>query len=236
MMVLVENGRIYNRKGRDVTARFPEVKVDPSVVLVGELVILVNGFSQFHMMQKRNVDNPKEVAIRSRLYPATLVAFDVLEVQGQDFRKDPLSARRKLLENLEKAGLTNEHVFVSGFWGCPPEKVPEYLDLMRQQEAEGIIVKDLDAPYAEKRGDAWLKLKAWVEQEFDVLSHEVTENGGFVIWIENKGYRQKVVVNKRDLQQAVASGKVRRLVIRYLSEGETGALRQPHVYGLPFRP
>lgn len=121
-MVLVEDGRLINRKGRDTTNQFPEIRVGPAVVLVGEIVILQNGLSQFHMMQLRNTDNPKEVALRSKPYPATLIAFDVLEVKGQDFSKDPLSARRKLLENLEKTGLVNDHVFVADYWGCPKEK------------------------------------------------------------------------------------------------------------------
>ena len=232
-MVLAEGGRLINRKGRDVTNQFPEIRVDPTVVLVGEIVILQNGLSQFHMMQRRNTDNPKEVALRSKLYPATLIAFDVLEVKGQDFSKDPLSARRRLLENLEKTGLVNDHVFVAGYWGCPKDKVEDYLQLMRDQDAEGIIVKDLDASYEARRGQAWMKLKAWKEAEYDILRHEVTENDGFVVWISNKGREQKVVVNKVDLRNRIESGGVTRLVIRYLTEEDTGALRQAHVYGLP---
>jgi len=116
-------------------------------VLVGEIVVLLEGVSQFHMMQKRNVDNPKEVLLRSRLYPATLVAFDVLEVNGTSYVDKPLSERRKVLEDLNGSGLLNDHVYVAPYWGCPPEKVEEYLQMMRDQNAEGIIVKDLDKPY-----------------------------------------------------------------------------------------
>ena len=187
------------------------------------------------MMQKRNVDNPKEIRLRSMLYPATYVVFDVLEFNGQDYTSDPLSQRRELLENLEKSGIIKDHTFVAPFWGCPPEKVEEYLDLMRAQDAEGIIVKDLAAPYRESRGPAWMKYKAWKEAEYDILSHEITENGGFVVWIENKGYRQKVVVNKATLADGIAQGRVRRLLIRYLQEEPSGALRQPHVYGVPWK-
>ncbi len=234
MMVLIENGRMYNRKGRDVTFQFPEVHVHPTVVIVGEIVILKDGISQFELLLKRRVDNPKEVRLRSMLYPATLVAFDLLELNGQNLTGEPLSKRRSALEALEHTGALNGHVFVAGYWGCPPEKVEEYLELMRQQNAEGIMVKDLNAPYAAARGDAWLKLKAWKERDYQVLSHEITENGGFVIWIENKGYRQKVVVNKVSLADDIAKGKVQQLTIRYLDEEPSGALRQPHVYRVPW--
>jgi len=235
MMVLVENGRLYNRRLRDVTPQFPEVRVDPSLVLVGEVVILQDGLSQFHMLQKRNVDNPNEVKLRSRLYPATLVAFDVLEVNGQDLTGEPLSQRRTTLEHLEKTIAVNGSVYVAGFWGCPPEKVDDYLNLMRDQNAEGVIVKDLDSKYEPKRGHAWQKVKAWKEADYDVLRWEVTENGATVVWISNKGREQKVVVNHVGLAGDIRAGKVHRLTIRYLDEEESGALRQPHVRGVPWK-
>ncbi len=73
--------------------------MDPSVAIVGEIVILVNGLSQFHMLQKRNVDNPREVALRQTIFPATLVAFDVLEVGGHDCVQDP-----KRIKSIEYSG------------------------------------------------------------------------------------------------------------------------------------
>ncbi len=224
---------MINRRLRDVTPQFPEVKLRDDVVLVGELVILKDGVSQFHMMQRRNTDNPKEIAIRSKLMPATLVAFDVLEVQGQDFSKDPQSKRRELLQNLEKAGLTNEHVWVAGYWGCPPDKVDELLQLMRDQHCEGIIVKDTDAPYSESRGYAWQKKKAWHEADYDILRYEDTDAGGFVVWISNKGYEQKVAVNNPQYVQSIKAGKIQRVTVRYLDEEPTNALRMPHIHGLP---
>ncbi len=237
MMVLAEDGRLYNRDHRDVTYEFPEVQVHPAVVLVGEIVILVEGVSQFHLLQKRKTNNPKEIHLRSMIFPATLVAFDVLSVNGVDYQGQPLSERRKILEDLKGTGLLNGHVYVASYWGCPPEKVDEYLQMMRDQNAEGIIVKDLDAPYRgtgekSRSSRAWQKLKAWKEAHYDIQKHEITENGGFVIYIANKGYLQKVVVNSRQLADDIAKGNVKRVLIRYLDEEPgTNALRQPHVIG-----
>ncbi len=234
MMVLAETSRLYNRKLRDVTFQFPEVRVDPNLTLVGELVILRQGISQFHWLQKRNVDNPKEIRLRSIVYPATFVIFDVLEVSGQDFAKASLSERRRVMENLESTGMLNASCHVAGYWGCPPEKVQDYLNLMRDQSAEGIVVKDLDALYEPRRSRNWQKLKAWKDNDYDVQSFEVTDKGGFVVWIENKGYRQKVVVNDTNLSGQIQRGEVKRLKIRYLDEETSGALRQPHVHGVPW--
>jgi len=41
-------------------------------------------------------------------------------------------------------------------------------------------------------------------------------------------------VNKAALADTIAQGCVRRLLIRYLQEEPSGALRQPHVYGVPW--
>ena len=240
MMVLVENGRLYNRRLRDVTYQFPEVQVDPALVLVGEIVIMQDGLSQFHMLQKRNVDNPKEIRLRSMALPATLVAFDLLELNGQDVSGEPLSVRRQALANLQGSPAFNGHVHVSGYWGCPQDKVDEYLAFIRQQLAEGIVVKDLDMPYKPMRNNAWMKLKAWIEEEFDIVRPEITEKGGFVVHINHKGYDQEVVVNNRSMVDGIAKGSIQRLIIAYLPvEGKaseaSGALRQPHVRGVPWR-
>jgi hypothetical protein len=96
-------------------------------------------------------------------------------------------------------------------------------------------VKDLRATYKPTRNDGWLKLKAWEQADYDILSHEFTEAGGFVVWIANKGYKQKVAVNRTDLQDSIAKGRTKRLTIRYLDEEESGALRQPHVRGVPWK-
>jgi ATP-dependent DNA ligase len=240
MMVLVENGRFYNRRQRDVTHQFPEVQVDPALVLVGEIVIMQDGLSQFHMLQRRNVDNPKEIRLRSMTLPATLVAFDLLELNGQDISGEPLTVRRQALANLQGSPAFNGHIHVSGYWGCPQDKVDQYLDFMRQQLAEGIVVKDLDMPYKPNRNCAWLKLKAWIEEEFDIARHEITDKGGFVVHINHKGYDQEVVVNNRSMMDGIAKGSIQRLIIAYLPvEGKaaeaSGALRQPHVRGVPWR-
>ncbi len=234
MMVLAEHGRLYNRKTRDVTFQFPEVHVADGIVIVGELVIMRDGLSQFHLLQKRNVDNPSEIRLRSMLYPATLVAFDLLEINGQDLTDQRLEDRRKALEGFEHTKALNGSVHVAGYWGCPPDKVDCYLDFMRQQSAEGIVVKDLDARYRPVRNAAWMKLKCWKEEDYDILRHEITDNGGFVIWISNRGYEQKVVVNGRELMSKIAAGQVNRVTVGFLDVEASGALRQPHVRGVPW--
>ena len=88
-------------------------------------------------------------------------AFDCLYRNGKDLRREPLSARR---EELEKA-----------LEGAPAEIVPSrrmaanglaaYRAALRRG-LEGVVAKDESAPYEERRGFKWLKVKVHQEEEF----------------------------------------------------------------------
>ncbi len=233
-MVVVEDGRLYNRHNRDITEQFPEVQVPPWATLVGEMVVLDHGVSDFNKLLMRKTENRKQIQLRSIAWPATLIAFDLLELRGNDLQGLPLRERRKRLEDLEAAGLMSKSVHVPGYWVCPPEKVPYYLQLMREQLGEGIIVKDLDARYEPKRGHNWMKVKGWEQTEKEILRHEITPNGGFVVYIPTKGGEQRVVVNDRQLAGRIAEGKVQKLWIRFLEVEPSGLLRQPHVHRVAY--
>ncbi len=157
------------------------------------------------------------------------IAVDV--DQGLDHSDFPLSERRRVLEGVQFPW----SIHSVDFWGCPLEKVDEYLSTVRSMQGEGLIIKDLDARYRFDRNDGWLKLKAWKEKEYPVLGHETTGALGFVVFISNEGREQEVAVNDPRLADLIRAGKVERLRVRYLEVEPTGALRQPHVAGIPWK-
>jgi ATP-dependent DNA ligase len=69
-------------------------------VLDGELVIWGGDRLDFSALQQRAM-SPRQGAVLARRQPASYVAFDVLAVSGQDWRDQPLPARRRRLEALE---------------------------------------------------------------------------------------------------------------------------------------
>jgi bifunctional non-homologous end joining protein LigD len=85
---------------------------------------------------------------------AILYAFDLLELDGEDFRPQPLHARKARLEKLlaaARAGiLYNEHVRGDG------QTVFEHACRMG---LEGIVSKHRDHPYRSGRSKTWLKIK-----------------------------------------------------------------------------
>ncbi len=90
--------------------------------------------------------------------PVILMAYDLLEVAGEDIRARPLSERRKLLEEL-----------VAGVTGSPPLRLSPILDAAdwaamraerarsREVRSEGLMLKRRDSPYrtGRKKGDWW---------------------------------------------------------------------------------
>jgi bifunctional non-homologous end joining protein LigD len=83
----------------------------------------------------------------------TLVAFDLLELDGEDLRKEPLDRRRELLGSM-LAG-ARDILFSEHFEG---EAAALFKHACRLG-LEGIVSKRRDRPYQSGRSKSWLKIK-----------------------------------------------------------------------------
>ena len=115
-----------------------------SFVLDGEGVILQpDGLSDFDRLHSRQHD--REVR---------LLAFDLLELDGEDLRADPLERRKavlaKLLRNSDAGVQFVEH------FEAPGEIAFAHACALG---FEGIVSKRRDAPYRHGRSRTWLKVK-----------------------------------------------------------------------------
>jgi ATP-dependent DNA ligase len=142
--------RIRTRRSYDWTDRFPLI-VDAasrlratSFVLDGEGVILrPDGASDFDRLRSRQHD--REVH---------LLAFDLLELDGEDLRAHPLERRKAVLAKLLRgsdAGIQ----FLEQFEARGEIVFAHACALGR----EGIVSKRRDAPYRHGRTRTWLTLK-----------------------------------------------------------------------------
>jgi ATP-dependent DNA ligase len=238
-LAMLIDGRIINRSGRDITNRFPEIgKVNGEAVLVGELIVPdEKGLGDFSGgIQTRNTDNPDKIRALAATRPALFVAFDILEVAGEDVTRMPFKARRTLLEAFFKhsrdssRGVLARHMIVTQMPVNSKADIIVCRDYEASRGGEGVMVKDLEAPYVAKRGRNWMKVKTWQDREFTVQRFEETGVGdGFVVYINNKGREQTVVMNDHKMRAVVRSGKPVTVEVKFLSEGEDGALRFPSV-------
>ena len=109
MRVLVDRTsdrlRIWSRNENDVTVSFPELHalatVGDDFLLDGEVVALGEGIPSFGALADRMHVRDSARAVRlSEKNPVTLIAFDVLRLDGEDLCDRPLSERRELLLGL----------------------------------------------------------------------------------------------------------------------------------------
>jgi bifunctional non-homologous end joining protein LigD len=92
------DSQLINRSMVDVTARFPEIKQPyRGAVLDGEIVCFnAQGVPDFQMIQRR-MNRQFDIVEQARLYPATFVAFDLLEQNSLNLLQTPLWRRKAYL-------------------------------------------------------------------------------------------------------------------------------------------
>jgi bifunctional non-homologous end joining protein LigD len=165
MRVLVDRTadrmRIWSRNENDVTVSFPELHALATVggdfLLDGEVVALGEGIPTFGALQDRMHVRDAGRALRlAERNPVTLIAFDLLRLDGQDLCDRPLSERRELLLGLGLDTVPEK----TGAWQVPPtyDDGQMLLEAAEQQGLEGIVSKRLSSRYRPGvRSKDWLK-------------------------------------------------------------------------------
>jgi bifunctional non-homologous end joining protein LigD len=142
--------RLYSRPGNDLTYRFPLIVESlarlrsRSCIIDGEAVACDNtGIPSFNRIRYRRHDTS-----------VFLYAFDLIELNGDDLRRDPLEVRKATLSSVvAKAGAGirfNEHIEADG---------PTVFAYACKMGLEGIVSKRKDSPYRSGRSPDWLKMK-----------------------------------------------------------------------------
>jgi bifunctional non-homologous end joining protein LigD len=158
--------RITSRGGQDWTAKLPDtvaaIRDLPcrSCILDGELITLdSSGRSSFGLLQQRFGERDAERRLRVML-------FDLLFLDGEDLRTRSQLERKKKLAKLlrhQHSPLVLSTFRVGGGAQAASEACARGL--------EGIVSKRADAPYADGRGGAWLKVKCVDSDEFAIIGY-----------------------------------------------------------------
>jgi ATP-dependent DNA ligase len=139
---------LQSRGAKDLTRYFPELALPPgSYVLDGEIVIDGEGAGQqFGALQQRIHPAASRIERLAREWPASYVAFDLLELDGDDRRGAPFERRREALDALP--GIRRSTLVRD------PAEARAWLD-----QTEGVVAKRLDAAYAAGKRTAMVKVK-----------------------------------------------------------------------------
>ncbi len=146
-----EESYIQSRGGKDLNRYFPELGFAPGRwVLDGELVIRdSDGNLEFDAMQERIHPAQSRIELLSKQIPASYIVFDLLAEGDESLLERPLRERRERLEAIAaKAGL---------------ELTPLTHDADQAERwlanIEGVMAKDLTAPYVPGKRKGMAKVK-----------------------------------------------------------------------------
>ena len=162
-IAFVENGRVrlVSRNQNELTPRYPELKDLPeflqakTAILDGEVVALDDeGRPSFSLMQQRTGFRPgHRRAVAKAGVPVLYYAFDLLYLDGYDWRRVPLEERKQKLASILKIG---DSLRFSDHYGSNGKAL---FDMARQKGLEGIVAKKRNSCYEERRSREWLKIK-----------------------------------------------------------------------------
>ncbi|HEX3041901.1 MAG TPA: ATP-dependent DNA ligase [Solirubrobacterales bacterium] len=152
-IVFVDGDEFYvqSRGGKPFNRYFPELEFAPGRwVLDGELVIRdAEGNLEFDSMQERIHPAQSRIELLSKQIPAGYIVFDLLAEGDESLLEVPLRERRERLEAIaERAGL---------------ELTPLTQDAAQAEKwlgsIEGVMAKDLSAPYVPGKRKGMAKVK-----------------------------------------------------------------------------
>jgi ATP-dependent DNA ligase len=142
--------RLYSRPGNDLTYRFPLIVEALSSLRSRSCIIDGEAVS----CDDKGVPNFNRIRYRRHDATVFLYAFDLIELNGDDLRREPLEVRKATLSSvLAKAALglrLNQHIEADG---------PTVFAHACKMGLEGIVSKRKGSPYRSGRSPDWLKMK-----------------------------------------------------------------------------
>ncbi len=156
-----EGYRLLSRHGRNLTASFPDLaglaRLGPGVVLDGELVVLKDKRPHLGSVQSRqHTADPWKIRRLAQALPVTFVLFDLLYLDYRSLMAQPLTGRRRRLQETLTRADDPRLVFSEGVLGPGTVLFAQACRL----GLEGVMAKRLSGRYRPgRRSGTWLKIK-----------------------------------------------------------------------------
>ncbi|GAA1650472.1 ATP-dependent DNA ligase [Georgenia ruanii] len=165
---------VFTRSLDDITDRVPELvelvaglETD-AVVLDGEAIALDAAGRPRPFQETGSRTMSRDGAALREQVPLTAYFFDVLHLDGADLIDAPAAERFAALSRVVPAAS-----IVPRRVSADPAEVQDFFRQMLERGHEGVVVKDLAAPYdAGRRGSAWVKVKPRHTLDLVVLAVE----------------------------------------------------------------
>ena len=179
--------RLQTRNGNDWTHRFPSIqaavaklKVKDAVLDMEAVVLDEAGRSSFQAMQHALGEGGNPQSIHAYV-------FDLLYLDGKEFTGEPLTTRKKALENILKTSRDGSYLHYSDHVVGQGTKM---LSKSCSMGLEGVVSKLLDSLYRAGRQKDWLKSKCIKRHEFVIVGYTAARSGPRAIGALHLGYNQ----------------------------------------------
>jgi bifunctional non-homologous end joining protein LigD len=156
-----EDIRLISRNDKDITVAYPELHDLPRQVVAldamldGEIVAFDDGTPSFQRLQQRmHLRDQRRIEEMAKRIPVVYMVFDLLFIDGRDVTSEPLSERRRILEEII---VTSDELQLSP---VTSETGVALFEAAAGQGLEGIMAKRLASTYQPgKRSRDWIKVK-----------------------------------------------------------------------------
>ena len=158
--------KIYSRRQENVTEMFPDIAhaaiseiAHESIIFEGEALASNEATGEFLPFQETIQRKRKHgIAEKSAELPLSVMAFDILYLDGSELLSRPYKERRRIIEQLFGNGKLIRPTRMEVI--SKPKALEAFFEQSVENGLEGIMAKDLSAPYsAGARKFSWIKLK-----------------------------------------------------------------------------
>ena|SRR3990167_5068145 len=202
---------LINRLGVNITYKYPELFplkriLVSDFILDGEIVVFKDNKSDFHSLSFRShSQSSNRIRLLSSLYPVTFIAFDILKYEGIDLRNKPLIERKKILNEFKQ--------FENGYFKIIDYSFDkkQFIERARQENQEGIILKNINSKYKDERSFEWLKFKFFKEMTIRFTKYETNPDNSITlesdsnIRVKCNDLRAVIVLEKQNYVKGVIS-------------------------------
>lgn len=179
--------RVATRSLDDITARLPEVVAVARSLPARRFVLDGEALALDDTGRPRAFQETASRTAQGSGISVTPFFFDLLHVDGRDLLDSPAEARAR-----ELAGLVPERHRVPRLVTDDPPAAQGFLDEALRSGHEGVVIKNLSAPYdAGRRGSSWVKVKPVHTLDLVVLA--VEEGSG-----RRRGWLSNIHLGARD--------------------------------------
>ena len=156
LAALAQGGVALESRNRiDLSKRFPAVAAALRTLVVGDAIL----DGEIVALGEDDRSHFDQMGSGNEVY----VVFDLLWLDGRDLRREPIETRRDLLESL--LALAPARVRLSERVAVSRTMVAD----AAQRGFEGIVAKRVGSTYRSGRSPAWIKLKAFEQQELAIV-------------------------------------------------------------------